>query len=240
MLLSLLPLPLIALLPTLATAVIVTQTSTSTITYNAASPTSTAPTSDQYTSDSTFESAILNSTNTYRSEHNATALSWNSSLATYALTWANQCQWAHSHGPNGENLAEGYTNVTDAVDGWGDERTKYDFGNGGFGESTGHFTQLVWKGTTTVGCARVDCAGKAGGNVEGWFVVCEYYPAGNVEGQYWQEVGREVDTILAQGKDEVAQYVAYIHAKMNGAGRGGLSWGSLLALGVGLGMNLAL
>lgn len=76
--------------------------------------------------------------------------------------------------------------------------------------------------------------------MEGWFVVCEYYPAGNVEGQYWQEVGREVDTILAQGKDEVAQYVAYIHAKMNGAGRGGLSWGSLLALGVGLGMNLAL
>jgi len=240
MLLSLLPLPLLALLPTLTTAVIVTQTLTSTITGSAASPTSSAATSDQYTSDSTFRSTILNGTNTYRSEHNATSLSWNASLATYALDWANKCQWAHSHGPSGENLAKNYANVTDAVDGWGYERTKYDFGNGGFGEGTGHFTQLVWKGTTTVGCARVDCAGNAGGNVEGWFVVCEYYPPGNVEGQYREEVGREMNKLLIQGKGEVERYAAYIHDKMNGAARGGLSWGSLLTLGVGFGTSLVL
>lgn len=86
----------------------------------------------------------------------------------------------------------------------------------------------------------MDCAGNAGGNVDGWFVVCEYYPPGNVEGQYRQEVGREMDKVLTQGKGEVEEYVAYIHAKLSGAGRGGLSWGSLLALGLGLAMSLVL
>ncbi len=130
--------------------------------------------------------------------------------------------------------------MTAAVDGWGDERTKFNFGNGGFGEGTGHFTQLVWKGTTTVGCARVDCAGSAGGNVQGWFVVCEYYPPGNVGGQYREQVGREIRQLLAQGEGEVERYAAYLYAKMNGASKGGLSWGSLLALGVGMGVSLVL
>lgn len=47
---------------------------------------------------------------------------------------------------------------------WGDERDKYDFDKPtGFSEDTKHFTQLVWKDTTSVGCARVYC-----GNRRGW------------------------------------------------------------------------
>jgi uncharacterized protein YkwD len=65
-------------------------------------------------------------------------------------------------GPTGENLAAGYANASNAVDAWADERTAYDFNNPGFSESTGHFTQVVWKATTTVGCGRVDCEGKDG------------------------------------------------------------------------------
>lgn len=64
--------------------------------------------------------------------------------------------------------------MTDAVDGWGEERNKYNFRDGGFSEATGHFTQLVWKASTDVGCGRVDCDGK-GGSAQGWFVVCEYW-----------------------------------------------------------------
>jgi len=239
-----LPLPLLVLLPSLTAGVIITQTSTSTFTSAAASPASTivetaaAPnptsTSEQYTSDSVFQSTVLNSTNFYRSEHNATSLTWNSSLSSFALSWAQKCQWAHSHGPNGENLAENYENVTDAIDGWGDERGKYDFSHGGFGEGTGHFTQLVWKATTSVGCARVNCANNdKGGNAQGWYVVCEYWPPGNVMGQFAKEVQSEIDKFKAHGKGEAAKYVAYIYDKLNGAeGRRRWSWGSMLVVGL--------
>ena len=69
-------------------------------------------------------------------------------------------------GPYGENLAEGFTNITEAVDAWGGEQADYDFNNPGFSEQTGHFTQLVWKATTTVGCGRINCNGENG--VAGW------------------------------------------------------------------------
>jgi len=152
---------------------------------------SSATSSSQYTSDDEFQSSILNSTNVFRDEHNATALSWNDSLATYAANYAGSCQWQHSGGPNGENLAQGYANVTDAVDAWGDERNEYNFNDPGFSEATGHFTQLVWKATTTVGCGRTLCNGT--NDVAGWYVVCEYYPPGNVIGEFGTEVQGEVD-----------------------------------------------
>ena len=94
-------------------------------------------------------------------------------------------------GPNGENLAQGYANVTDAVDAWGDERNEYDFNDPGFSEATGHFTQLVWKATTTVGCGRTLC--NEMNDVAGWYVVCEYYPPGNVIGEFAIEVQGEVE-----------------------------------------------
>ncbi|MCJ1288868.1 hypothetical protein MMC34_000399 [Xylographa carneopallida] len=154
-------------------------------------PSSSATSSSQYTSDDDFQSSIVNSTNVFRDEYNATALSWNDSLATYAADYAADCHWQHSGGPNGENLAQGYANVTDAVDAWGDERNEYDFNDPGFSEATGHFTQLVWKATTTVGCGRTLC--NEMNDVAGWYVVCEYYPPGNVIGEFAIEVQGEVE-----------------------------------------------
>ncbi|RJE23033.1 hypothetical protein PHISCL_04638 [Aspergillus sclerotialis] len=130
-------------------------------------------------------------TNTYRAQHNATSLVWNDALVSYARDWAQSCMWKHSHGPYGENLAYGYPNATAAVCAWGDESIKYDFLTPtGFTEETGHFTQLVWKSTTDVGCAAVDCGynstpPKNGSpeRAQGWYVVCEYLPAGNVVGR---------------------------------------------------------
>lgn len=50
-------------------------------------------------------------------------------------------------GPYGENLAQGQSTWETAITAWYDEEALYDFGNPGYSESTGHFTQLIWKST---------------------------------------------------------------------------------------------
>lgn len=93
--------------------------------------------------------------------------------------------------PSGENLAAGYPNVSAAVISWGAERDRYNFHRGDYSTATGHFTQLVWRATQTVGCARSFCnAGAEGGKgtAPGWFVVCEYWPGGNVIGAFGENV----------------------------------------------------
>ncbi|OAQ66760.1 SCP-like extracellular protein [Pochonia chlamydosporia 170] len=145
----------------------------------------------QWKTTSKFTSAILNSTNFYRDQHNASAVSWNKTLASFAGAYLQKsdCQFEHSGGPYGENLAEGYPNATASVEAWGNERDKYDFSDPQFGHDTGHFTQLVWKNTTAVGCDRRLCGEK------GWYLVCEYWPRGNVVGQFGEEVGKEVSGV---------------------------------------------
>jgi Cysteine-rich secretory protein family len=145
-------------------------------------PAPTSPPSASFTVPSALIGSTLNSTNHFRDQHNARPLTWNTSLAEAASSWGSQCQWQHSGGPTGENLALGYLDMTTAIDAWGKERARYDFkAPTGFSEETGHFTQLVWKETTSVGCAAVDCSGKNG--LKGYVTVCEYWPAGNVVGQ---------------------------------------------------------
>jgi hypothetical protein len=49
-------------------------------------------------------------------------------------------------------------------------------------ESYGHFTQVVWVNTQSVGCATVDCSktglANTGANVAPYFTVCNYKPPG--------------------------------------------------------------
>ena len=55
-------------------------------------------------------------------------------------------------------------------------------------ENWGHYSQIMWAGTTGVGCATVDCSSSGlantGSDVSPWFTVCNYSPAGNVAGGY--------------------------------------------------------
>jgi len=62
-----------------------------------------------------------------------------------------------------------------AVDMWYNELTNpgYDFAAPGFDSGTGHFTQVVWVASTSLGCGVKD----------GW-VCCRYSPAGNVDGEF--------------------------------------------------------
>ncbi|KAM3077605.1 hypothetical protein ACMFMG_006939 [Clarireedia jacksonii] len=138
------------------------------------------PTSSSYTSDSEFESDMLKAHNFYRSEHNVSNLIWNDTSADYARNWSRGCVFEHSGGPLGENLAAGYLNASASVDAWGLERLHYNYDKPGFSEETGHFTQLVWSNTSSVGCGRTECKGE--NSTPGWYVVCEYWPRGNIVG----------------------------------------------------------
>lgn len=163
-------------------AIVMTTTIPTTVTTYVAS--ATTPPSPQYTNDLDLRTSVLNSTNYFRFQHNASYLSWNDSLASYATDYAARCIWAHSYGPPGENLARGYPDIISSVDAWGNERDLYTFTPDndvtGFSEPTGHFTQLVWKSTQTVGCGVYACNGDGG--IGGYMLVCEYWPPGNIEG----------------------------------------------------------
>jgi uncharacterized protein YkwD len=120
-----------------------------------------------------------------RAKHCARPLTWSPKLAAYAQRWADSlrakgCMFGHSGGAYGENLAAGTAGVLDpeaTVAMWYDEIKQYHFPDGGFSMTTGHFTQLVWRGTAQVGCGHTQCNGN-----DIW--VCEYDPPGNYDGEY--------------------------------------------------------
>lgn len=65
---------------------------------------------------------------------------------------------------------------------WYDEVSLYNFASGGFSGATGHFTQLVWKSTTEVGCGiSISRDSKI-------YAVSQYTPPGNVQGRFKENV----------------------------------------------------
>ncbi|KAI9247450.1 CAP domain-containing protein [Phascolomyces articulosus] len=112
--------------------------------------------------------------NQYRKLHGAPALRWNSTLESYAQKWSNKCKFQHTQGPYGENLAWGYGNYPAAIKAWYNEEKQYNYNNPGFTAGTGHFTAMVWKSTTDVGCGIKKCDGGAP------MYTCSYWPAGNI------------------------------------------------------------
>ncbi|KAJ6559795.1 CAP domain-containing protein [Mycena capillaripes] len=136
------------------------------------------------------EQAYLTGHNTVRAQHGAAALTWSDDLAAKAQQWANGCVFQHSGGtlgPFGENLAAGTGDFTipAAIKAWTDEVSEYDPSN----PQPSHFTQVVWKATTQVGCAVATCDGIFPASFgPAQYYVCEYSPAGNVIGQFGANV----------------------------------------------------
>lgn len=64
---------------------------------------------------------------------------------------------------------------------WYNERTKYDYRNPAYQPGTGHFTQVVWKGSEEVGFGRAQ-----GTSMN--FAVAMYYPPGNYMGDFDRNV----------------------------------------------------
>ncbi|CAA0809702.1 CAP (Cysteine-rich secretory proteins- Antigen 5-and Pathogenesis-related 1 protein) superfamily protein [Striga hermonthica] len=114
-------------------------------------------------------------------------LVWDPKIARYAARYAGlrraNCALVHSNGPYGENIfwgsGDGWTPVQAAA-AWVSERHGYRYRSNSCanGEECGHYTQIVWRATTRVGCARAVCYGR-----KGVFMICNYDPPGNYIGE---------------------------------------------------------
>ncbi len=147
-------------------------------------------------SDSSLDpAAMVAAHNQWRSKTGVPALQWSTDLAASAQKWAEQltrsgCIMKHSAGANGENIywagaaqrSDGTSSAQEiidqnVVDAWGNEVQYYDYANNICHSVCGHYTQVVWKSTTEVGCGMAFCGDKA----QIW--VCQYTPPGNMVGQ---------------------------------------------------------
>jgi uncharacterized protein YkwD len=114
---------------------------------------------------------------------------WSDELAASARAWAQRCEFEHNAKSDyGENLAARTDQADPAtvVASWAVEAEHYDHRRNrcASGEVCGHYTQVVWRGSTTIGCAAARCSG--GGPFGGgeWFMwVCNYSPPGNWQGE---------------------------------------------------------
>jgi hypothetical protein len=159
-----------------------------------------------------YINAILFHHNQARANHGADPLVWNATVADTAAITANTCVFAH-YIPNGAGQGQNlFTtsgpvfNVTASItESWykGEFQAMFPYfgepslGNDIFHE-VGHLTQVLWKGTTSVGCTSVDCG--ADMTIEGQasnlnkYTVCNYYPAGNIATLYADNVGFPIST----------------------------------------------
>ncbi|MDO8704662.1 MAG: CAP domain-containing protein [Sulfuricaulis sp.] len=146
-------------------------------------------------------SAIIATHNKWRAKAGVPEkLTYSPALAATAQAWADNlkrashCRMRHSKpdGQYGENLywasaltwSNGHRELQNVspervVDSWGSEEANYDYAKNRCtpGKMCGHYTQVVWRSTTTVGCAMAVCDETL---EQVW--VCQYQPAGNLVG----------------------------------------------------------
>lgn len=140
-----------------------------------------------------LRAAMLDGHNAARRAVAVGPLAWDEGLARdalgYARTLARTAQFKHSakttrHAPQGENLWMGTRDAfayAEMVGPWVNERRYYrprafpDISTTGNWADVGHYTQIVWRTTTHVGCAVAS-------SDRDDYLVCRYSPPGNVFG----------------------------------------------------------
>jgi hypothetical protein len=140
-----------------------------------------------------FDQRILAAHNQERLALGLQPLSWSDTLAQSAQRWADYLaatgRFEHApenrDAPEGENLwagTKGYFAPEAMVDAWVREKRFFqpgvfpDNSTTGKVEDVGHYTQMVWRATSEVGCAEASSARED-------ILVCRYAEAGNYIGE---------------------------------------------------------
>lgn len=137
-----------------------------------------------------MQDQVLAVHNAERAEVGAAPLTWSDKLAADAQVWADHLAstgtFEHDgNNPDGENLWMGTTGGYDysaMAQTWADEKASFIYGTfpdvstDGNWATVGHYTQMIWSGTTQVGCAEASDGS--------WdYLVCRYNPPGNYMGE---------------------------------------------------------
>jgi len=140
-----------------------------------------------------FDQRVLTEQNREREALGLQPLAWDPALVQSAQAWADHLaetgRFEHAPenhaAPEGENLWAGtkrYYGPEAMVDAWIREKKYFrpgvfpDNSTTGKVEDVGHYTQLVWRATTEVGCAQAASASED-------ILVCRYAEAGNYRGE---------------------------------------------------------
>uniref|UniRef100_A0A147BFM2 Putative antigen 5 protein n=1 Tax=Ixodes ricinus TaxID=34613 RepID=A0A147BFM2_IXORI len=151
----------------------------------------------------TFEQECRRWHNYYRGMHRVPKLGLNKKLHKSAQNWANHLARQRfgqpiSHSPASRKLGENiywYTtssarykvSAKTAITYWYEEKKYYGYNHPGFSSQTAHFTQVVWKSSKSLGCAK---SRAHEGYFYRFFVVCNYYTKGNILKKFRQNVPR--------------------------------------------------
>jgi pathogenesis-related protein 1 len=117
-------------------------------------------------------------------------MTWSTTAAATAQAWAERCVFEHSTSGLGENLALfsprdiDASLATETVGLWDGERVDYNYDSNSCrgGAQCGHYTQVVWRDSTAVGCGVAECDDVPGFGA-GSLWVCNYDPPGNFVGE---------------------------------------------------------
>lgn len=113
-------------------------------------------------------------------------MTWDASVAATAQGWADGCVFEHNPALQGlgENIYAdaGQGDAKAVVADWVSEVANYDYATNSCSATCGHYTQVVWRDSTKLGCAKKDCSTNSpfGADFPNWTLwVCDYSPAGN-------------------------------------------------------------
>jgi len=144
---------------------------------------------NRFALDAAEAKSMVDAHNAVRAQVGVGPLAWDAALGDFAQryvgTLAKSCDLQHSKDSGfGENLAawSGNSPPARAITLWAEEKASYRSAGGPFRNAdmaAGHYTQVVWRATTHVGCGRTHCSK---GGVDWTLVSCNYSPPGNMMG----------------------------------------------------------
>jgi hypothetical protein len=113
-------------------------------------------------------------------------LVWSDEVAAVAQSWSDRCSFEHSQSKFGENIfaSSGSATPQEVVDSWVREAQDYDYESNQCRNVCGHYTQVVWRDSTRLGCGVTSCTtGSPFGDGSWQLWVCNYDPPGNFNEQ---------------------------------------------------------